>query len=138
MCERNDKMCWHGSGHCSFHIDGDNSFKETCVDIFYLKLFLRTHLCVNLKKSERNGTLLWVNSSDNIFGPTFNTEFSVWKLNKKFRRVIIYGRSKGLFMELETVIFYNVTTVKPLSIVLVCVILIQISPISSGPEKPIT
>lgn len=83
MCERNDKMCWHGSGHCSFHLDEDNSFKETCVDIFDLKLFLRTHLCVNLKKKVREmETLLWVNSSDNIFGLAFNTEFSVWKLTK--------------------------------------------------------
>jgi len=51
-------------------------------------------------------------------------------------RVILYGRSKGLFMELKTLTIDNADMVKPLYIILVCALFLQIS-IVSGPIKTV-
>ena len=51
-------------------------------------------------------------------------------------RIIMCGRSKGLFMELKTLAIDNSDTVKPLSIILVCAVFLQIS-ILSGPMKTV-
>jgi hypothetical protein len=52
-------------------------------------------------------------------------------------RVILYGRSKGLFMELKTLTIDNAHMVKPLYIILVCAVFLQISSIVSGPIKTV-
>jgi hypothetical protein len=72
----------HWSGHCSSDTDGYNFFKEMCVDISFLKPFLKKllyHLHVNLgreseREREKMKNLVLCKPIENIYRHSFNTE----------------------------------------------------------------